>query len=89
MGRVSVGDAGDERAQADTVRAGGEVGQRRVALEEVFPGSTDLRDLTEMIHHVHRVKTCRLGERRNLTERRPSGRRTAGERVGTEVEAET
>ena len=38
------------------VGAGSEVGQRRIALEEVVPRPADLRDLPEVVHDVDRVE---------------------------------
>ena len=86
---VAVGDAGDERAEPDPLGAGGEVGQRRLALEHVVPRPADLRDLPEVVHDVDRVEAGGLGARRPMLAQPLAGRRrAAGRDELAEVQAE-
>jgi hypothetical protein len=59
--RVPVGHAGDERAEPDALRAGGERAEQRVALEDGLVRTAQRGQLPEMVHHPHRLESAVLG----------------------------
>ena len=74
---VAVRDPGDERPETNRVGHPGEVRERRVAVEHVFPLAAHLRDLDEVVHHVEAREADLLSGLRDLRERPRTGARVA------------
>src|SRR5262245_62658261 len=88
MGDASVRDARDECAEPYPIGARGEIGQRRIALEEVLPGTADLGDLAEVIHDIDGTETCGLGRFGDLPQAIGGRRRAARKREAAKMQAE-
>src|SRR5215207_9211555 len=85
---IAVRDAGDKGSEPPALGDGGQVSERRPALEEVLPRPPDLRDLPEVIHHPDGIEAGFLGGRGDAAQpcRRLGG--PTGPRVAAEVQAE-
>ena len=68
---MTVGDAGDHRAQSQPLRLSGEVAQGGVGLEHVGFGGAHHRDLEVVVHHPGGVEAGVLGRPRNVRQRLP------------------
>ncbi len=81
-------DAADHEPEPGARRVGGQVAERRPALEHRIGRRTDATDLEEVVHDPDRVEADVVGDAGDAGEGRPDRRRSTGEVERGDLQAE-